>query len=166
MRQLRDPRRRGMQTHLQCIEVQSAGRDNHYLAVEDTFRRQLLQKLFAQLGKVPVERPQIAALDVDLVASAEHDRTETVPLRLEQKVPVAGSSVVSFASIGSTGGAMRKGRTDGHIPIVARQAPLYRTTNVIVTFTTTATGWPLSIVGLYSHCLTAARAAASSSGTP
>ena len=63
-----------------------------------------------QLGKVAIERPQIAALDEDLAAAAEHDRAETVPLGLVEEVAVGGIASASFASIGSTGGAIGKGR--------------------------------------------------------
>ena len=46
-----------------------------------------------QLGEVAVERLEVAALDVDLVAVAEDERAEAVPLRLEQPA-VAGRQAV------------------------------------------------------------------------
>ena len=60
-----------------------------------------------QLGEVAVERPQVAALDVDLVAAAEDDGAEAVPLRLvEQAVARRAVASASLASIGSIGGAI------------------------------------------------------------
>ena len=51
-----------------------------------------LEQRVVQLGKVAIERPQVAALDVDVVAASEHDRAEAVPLRLvEARRPAAAA---------------------------------------------------------------------------
>ena len=62
-----------------------------------------------ELGEVAVERLQVAALDVELVAVAEHDARGSRPTsaRTASRRP-AGSSVASFASIGSIGGSIGK----------------------------------------------------------
>src|SRR2546423_7553141 len=73
-----------MEPHLQRVEVEASRGRDHDLAVDDAIVRQLLEQRIVQLGKVAIERPQIAALDVEVVAAAEHDRAESVPLRLVQ----------------------------------------------------------------------------------
>ena len=49
-----------------------------------------------ELGEVAVERLEVAALDVDLVAVAEHDRPEAVPLGLEQPAVALGQAVAGL----------------------------------------------------------------------
>ena len=68
-----------------------------------------------QLGKVAVERPQVAALDVDVGRAAEDDRAEAVPFRLVEEVAAVGSSSASFASIGSIGGGRGKEPASGGV---------------------------------------------------
>src|SRR6185436_3692443 len=51
---------------------------------DDAALRQARAEVLVQLREVAVERAQVAALDVDVVAVAEHDRAEAVPLRLEE----------------------------------------------------------------------------------
>ena len=54
-----------------------------------------------QLGEVAGQRLLVAAAELDVVAVAEHDAAEAVPLRLvEQTSPVVGRSRASLASIG------------------------------------------------------------------
>ena len=62
-----------------------------------------------QLGEVAVERLLVAALDEELVAVAEHERAEAVPLRLEdpaRRRPAARRRAwrASAARAGSRGG--------------------------------------------------------------
>ena len=78
-------RSRRVQPHLQGVEVQAARRRDDDLAVEDTAGRQLRVEDVVQLGKVAVERPQVAALNVDVVRAAKDQRAKAIPLRLEQK---------------------------------------------------------------------------------
>ena len=52
-----------------------------------------VEQRVVQLGKVAIERPQVAALDVHLGAAAKDDRAEAVPLRLVQEA-VAGGKLV------------------------------------------------------------------------
>ena len=66
---------------------------------------QLRQQRREQLGEVAGERPLVAAGQLDVVAVAEHDAAEAVPLRLVQPaVAHRGSSSASLASIGAIGG--------------------------------------------------------------
>ena len=83
--QLRDARRRRMQPQLQGVEVEPLRRGNHDLPVDDAPRGQALAEHRMKVGKVPVERPQIAALNVDVRRTAEHDRAEAIPFRLVEK---------------------------------------------------------------------------------
>ena len=56
-----------------------------------------------QLGEVAAQRLQVAALDVDLVAVAEHQRAKAVPLRLVQPA----------VALGDLGRQLREHRLDG-----------------------------------------------------
>ena len=58
-----------------------------------------------ELREVAVERLQVAGLDVELVAVAEDDGAEPVPLRLVDPARAVGEAGVGFASIGSMGGS-------------------------------------------------------------
>src|SRR5579871_313244 len=73
-----------MQAHLQGVEVEAACGGDDNLAVHDHPRRQVRETDVVQFRKIAVERLQIAALDVDVVAAAKDDRAKPVPLRLEQ----------------------------------------------------------------------------------
>ena len=53
----------------------------------------LSRKSVVQLGKVAIERPQVAALDEDVGLAAKDDRAEAVPLRLEQEAVARGELV-------------------------------------------------------------------------
>src|SRR5262245_27268583 len=78
-----------MQPKLQQIEIQSVRRDDHDLAVDDRPDRELLEQRVMKLGKVPVERPEVPALNVDVGFAAEDDGAEAVPFWLVQE-PTAG----------------------------------------------------------------------------
>ncbi len=43
------------------------------------------RKSVVELREIPIERPQVAALNVDVGRAREHDRPKAVPLRLEQE---------------------------------------------------------------------------------
>ena len=55
-----------MQPQLQRVEVEPVRRRDHDLAVDDACRAGSCEDGVVQLGKVAIERPQIAALDVDV----------------------------------------------------------------------------------------------------
>jgi hypothetical protein len=87
------------------------GPGDHDLAVEHAARRAAAPAArSSQLGEVAVERLEVAALDVDVAAVAEDERAEAVPLRLVDPAVAVGRQVsgVSFASIGSIGGAIAR----------------------------------------------------------
>ena len=59
-----------------------------------------------ELGEVPVQRLEVAALDVDLGPVPEDEGPEPVPLRLVDPPSPSGISGVGLASIGSIGGSI------------------------------------------------------------
>src|SRR3954471_22726618 len=79
-----------MQSHLQPAEIEAVRRRHDDLAIHDGADRQLREKDVVQLGEVAIERPQIGALDVDVILAraAKHDRAKPVPFWLEQKIAV------------------------------------------------------------------------------
>ena len=75
------------------VELRNGARvvaDHHQLAVDHDARRQLGLGLLDDLGKVPGHRLAAAAGQLDLVAVAEHDAAEAVPLRLVEHVGPLG----------------------------------------------------------------------------
>jgi hypothetical protein len=79
-----------MQSHLQTTEIQAVRCGHHDLAIDDDADGELVEKNLMQLREVPIEWPQVAALDEDIVLArtAKDDRAKAVPLWLEQKVAV------------------------------------------------------------------------------
>lgn len=75
-----------METKLQPIEIQPARCSNHDLAVEDAAVGHACQQYVVKLGKVPVERLQITALNVDIRVTAKNDRPKAVPFWFVQEV--------------------------------------------------------------------------------
>ena len=65
--------------------------------------REVRQHRLDDLGEVAGHRPFVAAADLHLVAVAEDDRPESVPLGLVELVR-PGSSLTGLASMGETGG--------------------------------------------------------------
>ena len=63
-----------MQPQLQGVEVEPLRRGNHNLPVDDTPGREALAEDRVQIGKVAVERPQVAALDVDVRRAPQNTR--------------------------------------------------------------------------------------------
>src|SRR5688572_3608408 len=61
LRQLGDARRRGMQPKLEDVEIESVRRRDDDFSVHDAAVGQVRQKNVVQLGKVPIERPQVTA---------------------------------------------------------------------------------------------------------
>src|SRR5687768_723959 len=89
LRQLLDPRRGRVQTQLQGVEVEALWSCNDDLAVHDNAGRQRTQERIVEFRKVAIQRPQVAALDVEIGVAAKDDGAEAVPLRLVKK-PAAG----------------------------------------------------------------------------
>ena len=58
-----------MQPQLQRVEVEPVRRGDHDLAVDHAAVRQPLEEDCVQVGKVAVERPQVAALDEDVAVA-------------------------------------------------------------------------------------------------
>ena len=78
----RDAARGRVDALLQRPEVQAAVAGDHDLAVDHGARREVAPDGLHHLGEVAGHRPLLAAADLDLVAVAEHDRAEAVPLGL------------------------------------------------------------------------------------
>ena len=95
-----------------------AGDDD--LAVEDAALGQGGPQRVGQLREVAVERLEVARLGEDLVAVAEHEGAEAVPLGLVQPAVAVGQARrTALASIGSSGGW--NGRSEGHGPPSVRR---------------------------------------------
>ena len=85
--ELLHPRRRRVQALLQGVEVEPVRGGDHDLAVHHAVLGQAVQQRLAKLREVAVERPGVAALDVEVgAAPTEHDGAEAVPLGLEEEV--------------------------------------------------------------------------------
>src|SRR5207245_4790012 len=78
-----DARRGWMDPQEERLEVEPVLARDDDLAVEDAALWERGAKGRLELGEVPIERPQVATLDVDLVPVSEDERSETVPFRLE-----------------------------------------------------------------------------------
>src|SRR5262249_5383914 len=94
-----------MQPKLQRIEIEPMRCGNDDFTVDDTAGRKLLEQPFVKLGKVPIERTEVATLDVDVGLAPEHDRPETVPLGF----------IEVFAAGGKRLGELRQHRLDGRL---------------------------------------------------
>jgi hypothetical protein len=86
-RELGDAAGGGVDPQRQEVEVEPVGRGDHELAVDDGARGQRGLERLDDLGEVAVQRPLVAAAELDLVAVPEDDAAEPVPLWL---VRVAG----------------------------------------------------------------------------
>ena len=76
----------GVEALLERPEVEPpVGAGDHDLAVDDGARRQALACRRDHLGEVARHRAGVATADLDLVAVAEHDRAEAVPLGLVER---------------------------------------------------------------------------------
>jgi hypothetical protein len=85
LREARNSRGGRVQSQLKSVEVEPARSRDHDLTVDDATIGQAAQEGVVQLGKVAVERPQLAALNEDIRAATEHDGPKSVPLRLVQE---------------------------------------------------------------------------------
>jgi hypothetical protein len=78
-----------MKAKLERVEIEAARPGDDDLAVDDASGRELFEEYCVKIGEVPIERAEVAALNIDVVVPAKHDRAETVPFRFEEK-PAAG----------------------------------------------------------------------------
>ena len=74
-----------MKPKLERVEIEAAGRGNHDLAVDDAAGRQPGEQRGVELGKVPIQRPQITALDEDVGIPAKNNCAKSVPFGLVQE---------------------------------------------------------------------------------
>jgi hypothetical protein len=81
--QLRHARRRGMEAKLERLEVETSVAHDDDLSVQHAALRELCLQRIDELGEVALERLLVATLDEDLIAVTEDQRTEPVPLGLE-----------------------------------------------------------------------------------
>src|SRR4051812_11139733 len=87
------PRGSRMDAQQERLELQAGGSGDDDLAVEDAALRDLAGERLDQLREVPVERLQLAALQIDLALVAENEAAKPIPLRLVEKA-VAGRKVL------------------------------------------------------------------------
>src|SRR5688572_19393560 len=73
-----------MDAELQGVEVETLLVGEHDLAVDHRAGREGLQQRGFELGEITVERFVVPADYLDVLVVPEHDRPETVPLRLVQ----------------------------------------------------------------------------------
>src|SRR5262249_39950443 len=102
-RQFRHARGGWVEPQLQQIEIEAVGRDDDDFPVDDQSRWKLFEERVVKFWKVPVERPEVAALNVDVVFPAENNRSEAVPLWLVEETAVRWKRV----------GELREHRLDG-----------------------------------------------------
>ncbi len=93
-----------MKSQLKRIEIKAVFADDHDFTIEDAAFRKLRLQHFDELGEITIERLLIAALDEDVVAITEYQRTKSIPLGSKIQSSPGGSSSMRFASIGLTGG--------------------------------------------------------------
>jgi len=84
------PRRRGVEPELQGVEIEAPRGRDHHLAVHHASGRQARKEHVVHLREIAVERPEIAALDEDVVVAAEHESAKTVPFRLVEEATAVG----------------------------------------------------------------------------
>ena len=107
LRQLRDARRGRVQAQLQRVEVEAVSASRSRSRRRPRSRRAArASERVVQLGEVAIERPQVAALDEDVVVRRETRSRGSRPTsaRRASRSP-AGMASASFASIGSIGGS-------------------------------------------------------------
>src|SRR5262249_47708398 len=100
--------RRRMDSEEQRVEVEDVVRRDHDFAVENAALRKVFAKGNGQLGEVTVERLQVTALRVDLVAVAKDHRAEAVPLRFVEPCIPLGDLVRELCEHRSDGRTERK----------------------------------------------------------
>ena len=96
-----------MDPEQQRLELQPLWTGDDHLAVQDASFRQLLAERGRKLGKVAIQRLELAALRIDLVSVSKDERAEAVPFRLEEPA-VAGRQ-----RVGELGQHRLEGRFEG-----------------------------------------------------
>src|SRR3990172_297225 len=94
-----------MDAQQERLEVEAVRTRDDDLPVDDAALREVCLQGGRELREVAVERLQVAALDERLIAVAEDDRTETVPLGLEEPA----------VALGERGGWLGQHRLDGRL---------------------------------------------------
>jgi hypothetical protein len=108
LRELGDSGFRRMQPQLERVEVEPGrGRDDD-LPIDHAVRREPLEQGVVQLGEVAVQRPQVAALDVDVRCPPKDDGPEAVPLRLVQEGALRRDRLGQCCEHRRDGGRQRK----------------------------------------------------------
>src|SRR5262245_57049587 len=85
-----------MEAELQRVEVEAVRRDDDDLAVDHALGWQSGEERIVQRGEIPIERTQIAALDVEIRGAAEHDCAKAIPFGLVEKAAIRGKLVGKF----------------------------------------------------------------------
>ena len=85
-----NPRRRGMEPKLERIEIEPFTRRDDNFAIHHAIGRQLLQKRLVQLRKIPIQRPQVPALDEHVRVAAKNDGAKPIPFRFVKKIAAGG----------------------------------------------------------------------------
>ena len=99
MRHLRDTRRRRMRPELQHIKQLIR---NDQLTVQNEASDWALQRSLDDLGKVALQRPLPAGLQIDRFSVAKHHAAKAVVFLFKSQPAPAGSSLTGFASMGSS----------------------------------------------------------------
>ena len=107
LRQLADALLGGMDALGEGVEVEPAGPGDDDLAVQHAARRELASQRLDELGEVAGERLLVAAAEGDVVAVAEDDAAEAVPLGLVEEPRLARQLAGELGQHGCDG------RTDG-----------------------------------------------------
>src|SRR6188768_3504494 len=123
-----------MQPELQRVEVETVRRRNHDLTVDDAVERQPGEQRIVQFGEVPVERPEVAALDEQLRPAPEDDRTEPVPLGLVEKRTRVRQAFGQLGQHGFDRGGDRE-RGVGHRAHNTREPTMSRTSAIVLLLT-------------------------------
>ena len=82
-----------MKPQLERVEVEAAGSGDDDLPVQNARLRDAVDQRRVQFRKIPIERAQIAALDVHVGRAAEDDGAKAVPLRFVEEAAALGQFV-------------------------------------------------------------------------
>ncbi len=103
LREPGDARRRRVDALLKRVEVEPARGHHDDLAIQHAARRQRVVQRLLQLGEVPVQRLEVAALQEGALAGAKHDGAKAVPFRLEEEAGLVGDRVGDLREHGLDG---------------------------------------------------------------
>src|SRR5580692_2878621 len=97
-----------MKPKLERLEVERAALGNHHLAVDDASPRQRRFERRGELGKIPIERLLVAALNQELVPVAKDENAKAVPFGLEDPTVSVWDSIDAFGQHRQEGGIDRE----------------------------------------------------------